>query len=167
MPGRDLPANKSSNKLRVYSGKSYEYTDGSNRIEMEMRYLPRSDGNVEELLRLVGVGVQDPTTREKAGIGFYSLARHEHRAFLTTCINSAGVCTVTRKQCQRARDANASVLTRWFAWLPVVQARRDRRCLWALLSVPADPSSGDRDFEVLEKAWFSWFHLWTEAFRGK
>jgi cyanosortase A-associated protein len=41
---------------------------------------------------------------------------------------------------------------------------KDRRCLWAHLSVPLKNSSPEAAYQVLEKAWFSWYQWWQPRF---
>ncbi len=106
-----------------------------------MRYMVKTHGNVKSFIEKyyslpLSSGQPTLVLRQQANTGFYNLFTYQQRAYLSTCINSRGGSTVTAPQFRRNRLIYDMRLGRLFPWLVGQGTIRDRRCLWAHLSVP-------------------------------
>lgn len=147
------------------SGRHYRYVQKSLPLDIEMRYLVNTDGDVKKLLNSytpIRFSEQLPL-RRAAGVGFYSLFVYQERAYLSACINPSGGSTVTDRQFRHNRNIYDVLSSRFILWLLNQVELRDERCLWANLSVPLKDSNAD-SFKTLEKAWFSWYQWWKPRF---
>lgn len=146
------------------SGKHYRYIQKMP-LDVEMRYLVNTDGDVKKLLNSytpIRFSEQLPL-RQQQGVGFYSLFVYQERAYLSACINPSGGSTVTDRQFRHNRNIYDVPSSRFILWLLNQIELRDERCLWANLSVPLKDSAAD-SYKTLEKAWFSWYQWWKPRF---
>jgi len=101
-----------------------------------------------------------PNIHRQPSIGFYHLFTHQHRAYLSSCINSRGGSTVTVSQFRHNRNTydflDWRLKERVTLWLQGQgkASVRDRRCLWVGLSVLLNNSSLEATYQNLEKAWY-------------
>lgn len=165
---RPLPEKKGE-YITLTVGRHYSYTSNPRSLDIEMRYLLSTDGNLQKL-------TSDYTTikpprgnsllviRQADGVGFYGLFNHKGRAYLSACINPRGRSTVTDKQFADNRDKYALQIGRLFSWVLGQQDLRDDRCLWTLLSTPSSGATPEPAYQVLEKAWISWQDWWQPRF---
>ncbi len=151
------------------SGRHYQYTQKNLTLDIEMRYMVRTHGNVKSFIEkyyFLPLSSGQPTLvlRQQENIGFYNLFTYQQRAYLSTCINSRGGSTVSPSQFRRNRLIYDMRLSRLFPWLVGQGSVRDRRCLWAHLSMPLKDSSPEESYRILESVWEPWYQWWFPRF---
>lgn len=155
------------------SGWHYQYSRNDITLDIEMRYLVNTDGDVKSFLQNYFSTPPSPirsmVLRQQPGVGFYSLFVAQQQAYLSTCINPRGGSTVTDSQFRQNRYTYDNIYDMDFKdrLLPWLQGRvsiRDMRCVWAHLSIPLKHSSPENAYQTLEKAWFSWYKWWHPRF---
>lgn len=156
------------------SGKYYQYIHNNLTLDIEMRYVINTKGDIKSLIK--NYSSMPPASsklslvlRQRRGIGFYSLFAYQQRAYLSSCINSRGSSTVTVSQFRHNRYLydniyNISFKERLIPWLQGRGSIQDMRCLWAHLSIPLKHTSSETTYQTLEKAWVSWYQWWHPRF---
>ncbi|ERT08164.1 cyanosortase-associated family protein [Lyngbya aestuarii BL J] len=140
----------------------YQYIQNDLTLNIEMRYLP--GGNVERLVEKYQLSPSFPLVRQQENLGFYGLFVAEKRAYLSACINPKGISTFTRKQYSQNHSIYTLEWNRFIPWFLGQKQLRQRGCLWANLSIPLEDNSPEAAYQVLEKAWFSWYTWWSANF---
>ncbi len=164
LPSSPLPTNPQSQQQPV-EGRHYRYIQNSSSLEIEMRYLVNTDGDVKTLIQnytsipLTSLNLSSEL-RQQQGVGSYLLLTDQQRAYLSACINPHGESTVTREQFVQNRNTNDLQPTRLLSWLLGRADLRDWRCLWAHLSIPLSKALPE-SYRALEAAWVSWDQKWT------
>ena len=148
---------------KYVSGKRYYYIQNDLSLEIEMRYLVNTNGNLKSFIKRY-TGQLLPVLHEQEGVGFYSLFIHQKRAYLSACITPHGDSTVTADQFKRNGLRHAVRLNRLASWLTSQAEIMDKRCLWAHLSMPLNHDSPESASQTLEKAWFDWYQWWSQRF---
>ncbi len=166
LESESLEDKKTSN---VVSARRYRYQHPQNELslDIEMRYVLDTDGNIKTLLNkhLDSETYPDKLTiRHQEGIGFYGIAATTERAYLSSCINPYGGSTVTAEQFRNNRNTYDLQISRLVPWLLGQQELRDFRCLWTLVSMPLEGTTADQAYPVLENAWVSWYAWWQPRF---
>lgn len=161
--------NPTAERPQYISEKHYRYIQNSLSLDIEMRYLVNTNGDVKDFIKNYtairsSAGQLLPVLRQQKGVGFYNLFVHQGRAYVSACINSRGHSTVTDNQFRRNRNIYDVPSSRIVLWLLGQAELRDERCLWAHLSVPLKNSSPEDAYQTLEKAWFSWYQWWSQRF---
>lgn len=158
---------KAARKIDFLAGRSYQYTQNSLPLDVEMRYIVYPDGDIKHLIRsytpfdIPNARLQQ---RQQAGVGFYGLFTHQGQAYLSACITPHGSSTVTHKQFVQNQIDHS---VQFEQLLPVLLGREsslDKRCLWAHLSTPSKSSSPESAYQTLERAWVSWHQWWKLNF---
>lgn len=150
-------------------GRHYRYIQNGLPLDIKMRYEVQTNGDVKQLIRN-HADIQFPhnqpmvVVREQERVGFYGLFVHQKRAYLDACINPRGGSTFTTEQFSYNRNHYDVQFARLLPWLLGQQKLRDKRCLWAHLSIPLNQSSQQEAYDVLENAWFSWYQWWLPRF---
>jgi len=145
---------------------SYRYRQGGEVLEIEMRYLTDTNGDFRAFLQdhaVRPVPAHQVLMRQQQ-TGFYGLSRHQGRAYLTACINPLGGSTLTREQFLQNRQTHDLQPHRLWAWLLAQADLRDRRCLWAHLSLPLNAAAPQATEQKLEMAWLDWYRFWQPRF---
>jgi len=157
-------------KPKFLSGKRYQYLVDDIAVEIDLRYAVGTEGYILPMLnelsniQITGDDLQQKSVLKKP-IGYHATFTYQNRAYLTACINSRGISTVTQEQFND--NASDHVMDRdvIISWLLGQQDLRDRRCLWTLISTPITTNS---DLEAinqkLEKVWISWYEWWKPQF---
>ena len=157
-------------KPRYLYGKSYKYSLDEMPVDIDLRYVIGTDGDLPLYLKELGnIEIKEDELRQKtvfkAPIGHYATFDFQNRTYLTACINPRGISTVTKEQFEdnasdRALDRDVVI-----GWLLGQKDLRDRRCLWTVMSTPITPDS-DRNAanQKLEKTWISWYEWWKSRF---
>lgn len=153
----------------VIAGRYYRYSQNGIPLDIEMRYVVGTLGDVESFIRNYAAMHLPPgqvfqALRQQEGVGFYGVFVHQGRAYLSTCINSHGGSTVTMEQFLHNRHTYDFRFSRLLPWLLGQESLRDRRCLWVHLSTPLNQADSKSAYTVLEKAWFSWYRWWSPRF---
>ncbi|MGG6265316.1 cyanoexosortase A system-associated protein [Leptolyngbya sp. AN03gr2] len=146
------------NQSNFQSGKTYQYQQNQNTIDIEIRHIVNTDGDVRDYLQVYQAIAltQAPITQNKNG--FYGLFTHQNRTYLSTCINPKGESTFTGVQFARNRNLYDIRLDRIALWLFSSTSLRDERCLWVQLST----TNSDR--ELLEKVWLQIYPTLRDRF---
>lgn len=142
--------------------KHYRYMKNDLFLDIEMRYL--TDGNVVRLLKEYTSISSSANVRQREGVGYYGVGVDKQRAYLSACINSQGGSTFTLKQFDQNQYFSDLHPQRLLSWLRGQEGFKDKRCLWAHLSIPLKNSSPEAAYQVLENAWFSWYQWWQPRF---
>lgn len=151
------------------SGRLYQYIQNNLPLDIEMRYMVNTNGDVKYFIHQYSSTSPPPgqlslVLRQQEGVGFYNLFAYQQRAYLSSCINSRGGSTVTESQFKLNRYTYDIQFNRLFAWALGQANLVDGRCLWAHLSVPLKDSSQTDAYQTLEKAWFDWYQWWHPRF---
>lgn len=157
-----------ASSTKYLAARHYQYIQNDLPLDIEMRYLVNTGGNVRYLINYYSSippsSGQLSLSRMHKGIGFYILFAHQQRAYLSSCINSRGGSTVTASQFTQNQYIYDMRLERLLPWLLGQGSIGDKRCLWAHLSTPLKTSAPEDAYRVLETAWFSWYQWWHPRF---
>ncbi|NEO99884.1 MAG: cyanoexosortase A system-associated protein [Symploca sp. SIO2E9] len=148
----------------LMTSRNYQYQQKDLSLDIEMRYLVPTSGNVKTLLQTYTAIPASTEIRHQEEVGFYYLLVDEQRAYLSSCINPRGKTTVTPQQFTENGNRHDLRLNRLLPWLMGEVQLRDRRCLWTNLSIPVEDTSPSEAYQILEKAWFSWYQSWQPRF---
>lgn len=144
----------------LLTGKHYLYQQNRKYLEIEMRYVVDTQGDLKKLITN-RTGELSPSLREDGAGGFYSVYADTDKVNLTACINPNGGSTVKSDRFRRNRILHDNHLKRIVPWLRGQKELLDKRCLWAHLSIPLDRNvSLDEQYRILETAWFDWYEYW-------
>lgn len=146
------------------SGRQYQYIQNDLPLNIEMRYLVNTVGDVKGLIKTYTSIPSSPVLHQQEGIGFYGLFTYQGKAYLSSCINPSGGSTVTDNQFKQNRNIYDLQLGRLLPWLLGQEKLKDERCLWAHLSIPLRHSSPEPSYQTLESAWVSWYQWWRPRF---
>ena len=142
------------------SGKHYYYQQNGKHLEIEMRYVVDTNGDLKRFIT-DRTGELSPGLRQDDVGGFYSVYANANTVNLTTCINPAGGSTVTGDRFRRNRMLYDEHFKRIVPWLQGQKELLDKRCLWTHLSIDRDLHiSLDEHYRILEKVWFDWYEHW-------
>lgn len=145
--------------------KHYRYLKNDLVLDIEMRYLQNfyhADIGVY-IQRNLGI-TSSSLVRHQKEVGYYGLGVDKQTAYLSTCINPRGGSTFTHPQFRDNRFFQDINLNRIIPILIGNEPLLDKRCLWVHLSMPLKNSSPEESYQVLEKAWFSWYQWWQPQF---
>ena len=152
----------------VKSGKHYSYLKNGIPLEIEIRYVVGTRGNVSSLIgkqTAIPLKVfQSGDWHHVKGIGFYTLFLHKDRAYLSTCINSRGGSTITSEQFLHNRYIHDLKYSFLVSWLLGEESPRDLRCLWTHLYTPVNESEPEVAYRILKTAWLDLYHWWQPRF---
>ncbi|NER28315.1 MAG: cyanoexosortase A system-associated protein [Symploca sp. SIO1C4] len=148
----------------LMTSRNYQYQQNNLSLDIEMRYLVPTNGNVQELLQIYTTLPASAQMRQQEEVGFYYLLADEQQAHLSSCINPRGKTTVTEQQFTGNGNRHDLQLNRLLPWLMGEVQLRDRRCLWTHLSISVENTSPSEAYQILEKAWFSWYQWWQPRF---
>ncbi|MDJ0595141.1 MAG: cyanoexosortase A system-associated protein [Pleurocapsa sp. MO_226.B13] len=149
---------------KFMAGKHYRYRQNERYLEIEMRYLVDTNGDLKSFITSQ-TGELSPGLRQDSEGGFYSLYADEDKAYLNACINPHGVSTVTSDQFNRNLTIHNTRIENILPWLLGQAEFRDKRCLWAHLSLPLDRDvSLDETYRRLETVWSDWYGWWRSHF---
>lgn len=170
-PLESSPIDESAEHPNFRAGRHYRYVQSDLPLDIEMRYLGSSSMSVD-VKRFIGSYTSIPLSpgnpvlvlRQQQGVGFYSLFTYQARSYLSACINPRGGSTVTYEQFNRNRLVYDLRFSRLLPLLLGQENLRDRRCLWAHLSIPLKRLSPESSYPILEEAWFTWYQWWSPRF---
>jgi cyanosortase A-associated protein len=150
----------------VLSGRAYRYQRGNFTLNIEMRYVIYSIGDLEEYYEGLWRSPSEPLTnnlRHSQEQGYYAVFKRGDVAYLTACINPRGGSTVTDEQYVYNRRMLDSRPEYWLPWLLGNHSMRDFRCLWTELSLTT-PNLDSHTFVMLEDLWGFWYRHWKRQF---
>lgn len=154
------------------ASQQYAYEDaGDRQLDIEMYYLVLTDSQIDRYVREyhpIDIRKEEdvpPLEERQTEVGKHYVFAHGDRAYLSACINPNGPSTVNSEQFEVNRNTHDLQLSRFW---PVFLGRepiRDRRCLWALMSLPVgDAAELDEAYGALEQVWPSWYAWWSDRF---
>jgi len=142
------------------TGKNYSYRKQQQTLDIDMRYFADTNGNLKDFITSQ-TGELSTVLRENGDRGSYSIYTNDDKAYLSACINPHGQSTVTSDQFNRNLMTYDTRISNIVPWLLGRAEFRDKRCLWANLSIHLDNSiSVDDAYNHLETAWLSWYDYW-------
>lgn len=157
--------NSNQNKIEpqnslLLSGRSYQFSSKQDALDLEIRYLVETDGDVIKMLKgykSIFIDESNSLIRQRSHIGSYILFTEAEHAHLSACINPSGNSSVTRAQFQSDRNNYDLQFSRIVAWLTGQAELRQKHCLWVHLSSPLKHYSPATTYQNLESAWFYWY----------
>ncbi|MEB3828724.1 cyanoexosortase A system-associated protein [Phormidium sp. CCY1219] len=161
-----LPLEVNENESLI-SGGQYFYIQNNLPLEIQMRYVTNTGGNVEKLMQThldIEASAAKLTIRHQEEIGFYGVSETGEQAYLASCINPRGGSTVSGEQFRKNRNAYDLQVDRLLPWLLGQQKLRDFRCMLTVLSIPLDKNSPENSYSILESVWVSWYRWWQPRF---
>jgi cyanosortase A-associated protein len=159
------PTDSNQNKIEpqnslLLSGRSYQFSRKQDALDLEIRYLIETDGDVIKMLKgykSIFIDESSSLMRQRSHIGSYILFTDAKQAHLSACINPSGNSSVTRAQFQSDRNNYDLQFSRIMAWLTGQAELRQKHCLWVHLSSPLNHDSPTTTYQNLESAWFYWY----------
>ena len=149
---------------KFISGKHYRYRQNEKSLEIEMRYIVDTNGDLKTFITN-RTGELSPGLRSDGADGFYSVYVDGDKVNLSACINPSGGSTVTDDGFRRNRMLYDNHLKQIVPWLLGKRELRDKRCLWTHLSMALDRDvSIEENYRVLETVWFDWYDLWKSHY---
>ncbi|MBO3459248.1 cyanoexosortase A system-associated protein [Aetokthonos hydrillicola Thurmond2011] len=153
---------------QALSSKRYIYHHNNQYINVQMRYIVNTYGNIENYLKkfteITNVKDIGKNIHSKNGIGYYVLLNDSNQAYLTACINPRGGSTVTQDQFLSNRNSYDSTANRILPWLLGTAILKDNRCLWIQLSTALDGAGSESTYPILESVWDTNYTLWRSHF---
>lgn len=152
-----------NNSTETVFGRHYRYIQNNLPLDIEMRYLPGSNGSVQRLVKEfthLETRQLSAEIRQQTGVGYYGVFVHQEQASLSACINPQGYSTFNTIQFLQNQITPDVLLRRLYPWLLGEKNLRDRRCLWIKFSVPLKDSSPEEAYSTLEQVWFDWYRWW-------
>lgn len=148
----------------MVSGQRYHYHQGDTHIQIEMRYLAQTNGDLKALIKHQ-TGSLGTVLQSVEGVGEFSLFTQSNASQLDACINPRGTSTVTSDQFKRNRTLYDWQSGRFLGWILGQAPLHDNRCLWTriTLSIPSDTTSVDQA-QVLITTWGDWHQWWQHHF---
>jgi len=142
------------------NGKSYGYKQGSYYLNISIRYLNPTIGDVKAFAYNFNNHLPtDLQVRYQSGLGHYGLYSSARESHLSACLVPGGVATVTREQFVQTRYGLDLRLPRLFFWLGGTIPLLNNQCLWVKMSMPASPTQG-ANWAPLEVAGQKWLWWW-------
>ena len=141
-------------------GKHYHYLQNEKQLDIEMRYLSDTNGDLKSFISNQTGGLS-LVLKQDEKVGFYAIYTYKDKAYLSSCINPHGFSTITSDQFQRNLMIHNTHAKQIVPWLLGQSEFRDKRCLWAHLSMPlTDRITSDEAEQIMETAWFDWYAYW-------
>ncbi|MEG3940059.1 cyanoexosortase A system-associated protein [Microcoleus sp. S36b_A3] len=152
---------------QVKAARKYQYQKNSKDLEIEMRYLVNTIGDVEGMMKGHTILKSSPGKLALASTqaaGFHGILQQQNRLYLSSCINPRGSPTVTSQQFRYNRNTSDLQPNRILFWLLGRGNIQDKRCLWTQMSMPLDKTTPEDAKKILENAWVSWYGWWQPRF---
>lgn len=158
---------KIADTSQVKAARKYRYKKNSLSLEVEMRYVLQTNGDVPSMMQGHTILKSSPGKLAVAtipGMGFYGILQQQNRLYLSSCINPRGGATVDAEQFRYNRNTQDIRFDRLLFWLLGKGTIQDNRCLWAQMSVPLNKTTPEEASKVLQNAWVSWHRWWQPRF---
>lgn len=155
-------------KFNFAASRRYRYQQQNLTLEIDLYYATHTLGDVkswfQEDYQVSLETTEKIAIRQNPEVGFYGLFLNQGKAYLSGCINPRGGSTVTIDQFRENRNNFDIQPSRIIPWLLGLAELRDWRCLWSVLSIPAEKDRQSQAYTTLETAWFSWYQWWHSRF---
>lgn len=147
---------------RVNAGRLYHYRQNAISLQVEVRYVLNTNGDVSRLLQQTSVEPISKMQQIQTISGFYNSFTTSDALHLTSCVNPRGNSTVTSTQFLQNRYAYDLQMNHLLAWATGQENLIDQRCLWLHLSTPLHVNPHDQALALLESAWHN-LTLWGQT----
>jgi cyanosortase A-associated protein len=154
-------------KLIPIASKVYQYRQDGRVLEIEMRYLTATKGDIPQFLHWYKSIEQTPAAKieRQPGIGYHLFFVHQNKAYLSSCIHPQGESTVDGKQYLKTKLLSSGNPRQLWGWLVGQKTLFDQRCLWSHLSLPlTEPSQPEKTHQILKEVWLPWADWWQKNF---
>ena len=142
----------------------YHFQQDDTVLEIEVRYLANTRGNIKPIINHSHGSVLDTLQRHEE-IGQYSIYTAGDRTYLAACLNPRGGSTVTTDGFRRNRYRHDVRPERVALWLTGQNTLHDRRCLVHRLSIAtAEFESPELATVAIEGAWLGWASWWQSHY---
>jgi cyanosortase A-associated protein len=152
----------------VQSAQNYRYSHSGSDLQVEMRYVVGTRGDVnsylQEYTEIPPEAIKSQKIKQLQNVGYHALFTSGDRAYLSSCISPRSLSNVTQKQFSENLYNSDFQPQIWLNWLQGTASIRDRRCLWTHLSTPISKSDPKIAYETLETAWIDWYRWWLPRF---
>lgn len=152
----------------IKASQKYQYIQGKKQVDLEIRYLVGTRGDVETYLQkytsIAPETIQAQEIHHLDGVGYHASFTQDNQAYLSSCISPRSPSNVTQKQFSSHRYQNDLTLQVGLDWLRGKSSIRDRRCLWVHLSTPIKLSDTQAAYQLLETAWSDLYQWWLPNF---
>jgi cyanosortase A-associated protein len=152
----------------IQARQKYQYSQGSQAINLEISYLVSTRGDVATYLQnyttINAEAIKEKSIKQLEGVGYHALLSEDNRAYLTSCISPRSPSNVTQKQFSQYRYQNDLQWQIGLDWLQGKASIRDRRCLWVLLSTTVTRGNSQVANLALETAWKEIYQWWLPRF---
>ncbi|AFY69434.1 hypothetical protein Pse7367_1137 [Thalassoporum mexicanum PCC 7367] len=145
----------------VIIAKHYQYSQGDRRLDLEIRYIANSYGQIPAIIPAY-TNIADPefqeiigdnmTSLKKSidGIGSYNLFSYQNKAYLSTCITPYGTIIANQDDFFINLRTSQSLKANLLPWALGQTPLRDRRCVWAHLYINIDPNQNGAEAQAYE-----------------
>ncbi|MEM7726779.1 MAG: cyanoexosortase A system-associated protein [Cyanobacteria bacterium P01_A01_bin.45] len=146
----------------IINQKLYQYIQNDLALDIEMRY--SKEIKVRSLIKKYQ-GIEKPAEiRQRPNIGYYGIGFDRGRVYLSACITPQGNSTYTYEQFRENEEYISRLdIKHILNWILGKNRLREERCLWTHLSMSVEKSSPKQNYQLLEKAWFSWYKYWQSS----
>lgn len=149
------------------TGKHYRYRQNKKQLDIEMRYLSDSNGDLKSFISDRTGELSSVLKQDREG-GFYTVYTYKDKAYLSACINPHGFSTITSDQFKRNLMVHNTHPKQIVPWLLGQSEFRDKRCLWAHISMPLDDrTTVDKATQTIETVWFDWYKYWRSHYPAR
>jgi cyanosortase A-associated protein len=162
------PVERSSlTPLNDRAGNRYRYTQQQIELEIEIRYIVGTDGDIKKFIAQYIKPAQPLNqlqweTRQTQTGGSYALFVDQGNVYLSSCINPYGESTVTDREFKYNRNFY-DIRYRLLPWL-LGKSLKDERCLWTIASTPLQNTTPESLYPLLEQVWVEWNEWWRLHF---
>jgi len=164
---------KNPDDVTFLSGRDYVYERDGVQMDVTLRYVRYSDGNVSRLLQMFN-GIPPATAaieiRSTADGEEYGVFDRTGRAYLGACINPRGGSTVQTQEFVQNRYKYDVKPARIVSWALGQADFLDRRCLFTAMSISLEPEGTRQQldpeaaYRILGEAWKAWYSWWQPNF---
>jgi cyanosortase A-associated protein len=146
----------------------YEYSFGSEGrpLTVEVRFFQQAKGDVASYTQARLEHRPALQLRTRIGLGEYAWFEHDHRLWLTACVDIHGLATVQPGAFDRNRRLHDRHWMRSVRWIFGLGPLEDRRAMWTLISLQSDATSSPEALNLLEQVLFDTALLWRDNWAG-
>lgn len=148
----------------IVSGQRYHYRQDQTDLQIEMRYLTQTNGDLKTLIKNQ-TGSLGTVLQSVAGVGKFSLFAQGSESQLDACINPRGTSTVTSDQFKRNRTLYDGQSGRFWSWILGQAPLHDNRCLWTRMTLSTSVNVPSVEpSQALITTWEDWHRWWQPRF---
>ncbi len=135
-----LPQAESPKYDQILSGQKYRYIRSGIPIQLELRDVVNTGGNIHKLIQeQLSWKANPPKFQDvQTPIGFYRRFTQQGNVYLESCLSPAGHSFVTPAQFRSQLYQHIWQPDRLLGWAIGQNSLLDKRCLWVQLSIPTE-----------------------------